>query len=138
MLGNLYFTIFQNVSLKCNFNPSEYFEKEVYLSKIKYDIYCINLDWTHSPYLNWKFNSTHLHITGNFQNGSVGKESTWHAGDVGSIPRLGRSPGGEHGNPLQYSFLENPVDRGTWQAAIHRIAKSWTRLKQLRMHAYTH
>ena len=44
------------------------------------------------------------------------------AGDLGSIPGLGRSPGGEHGNPLQYSCLENPKD-------IHRIAKSWTRLR---------
>ena len=48
------------------------------------------------------------------------------AGDVGSIPGLGRSPGGGHGNPLQCSCLENPVDRGAWWATIHRIAKSWT------------
>ena len=55
------------------------------------------------------------------------------AGDVevGSIPGLGRSPGEGHGNPLQYSFLENPVDRGAWRATVHGFAKSWTRLKQL-------
>ena len=54
-------------------------------------------------------------------------------GDVGSIPGLGRSRGGGHGNPLQYSCLENPMDRGAWQATVHRVAKSWTRLKQLSM-----
>ena len=48
-----------------------------------------------------------------FPGGSVGKESACSAGDQGSIPGLGRSPGGGHGNPLQYSFLENPMDRGT-------------------------
>ena len=51
------------------------------------------------------------------------------AADVGSSPGLGRSPGGGHGNPLQYSCLDNPKDRGAWQATIHRVAKSWTRLK---------
>ena len=48
--------------------------------------------------------------------------------DPGSIPGLGRSPGGGHGNPLQYSCLENPVDRGSWQAIAHGVAKGWTRL----------
>ena len=60
-----------------------------------------------------------------------------NAGDVrevGSIPGWGRSPVGEQGNPLQYSFLENPMDRGAWQATVHRMAKSQTRLKQLSMH----
>ena len=51
--------------------------------------------------------------------------------DVGLIPGLGRSPGGGHGNPLQCSCLENPLDRGAWRAAIHRAAKSRTRLKCL-------
>ena len=46
--------------------------------------------------------------------------------DAGSIPGLGRSPGGGHGNPLQYSCLENPMDRGAWQALVHRVAKSQT------------
>ena len=46
-----------------------------------------------------------------------------HAGDVGSIPGLGRSPGGGHSNPVQYSFLKNPMDRGAWWAAVHRVAK---------------
>jgi len=49
--------------------------------------------------------------------------------DVGSIPGSGRSPGGGHGNPLQYSCLENPMDRGAWQATVHRLSKSRTLLK---------
>ena len=48
--------------------------------------------------------------------------------DTGSIPGLGRSPGRGHGNPLQYSCLENPMDRGAWRATVHRVAKSQTRL----------
>ena len=46
--------------------------------------------------------------------------------DVGLIPGLGRSPGGGHGNPLQYSCLENPMDRGAWQATVHGVTKSRT------------
>ena len=49
-----------------------------------------------------------------------------NAGVVGSIPRSGRSPGGGRGNPLQYSCLENPLDRGGWLAMVRRVAKSWT------------
>ena len=50
--------------------------------------------------------------------------------DIGFIPRLGRYPGGKHGNPLQYSCLENLMDRGAWQATVHGVTKSQTRLKQ--------
>ena len=46
--------------------------------------------------------------------------------DMGSVPGLGRSPGGGHGNPLQYSCLENPMDRGAWRATVHGVAKSLT------------
>ena len=49
--------------------------------------------------------------------------------DMGSIPGSGRSPGGGHGNLLQYSYLENPIDRGAWRATVHRVAKSSTQLK---------
>ena len=63
-----------------------------------------------------------------FPGGSDGEESTCNAGDLGSIPGLGRSPGGGHGNPLQYFFLENPMERGAWWATVHGVAKSWTRL----------
>ena len=48
------------------------------------------------------------------------------ARDMGSIPELGRSPGGGHGNPLQYSCLENPMDRGAWRATVHGITQSQT------------
>ena len=46
--------------------------------------------------------------------------------DVGSIPGSGRFPGGGNGNPLQYSCLENPMDRGAWRATVHAVTKSWT------------
>ena len=62
-----------------------------------------------------------------------------NVGDVreaGSIPRSGRSTGGGHGNPLQYSCLENPLDRGAWRAAVNGVAKSQTRLKRLSVHAF--
>ena len=58
--------------------------------------------------------------------GSVGKESAWSAGDLDSIPGLGRSLEEGNGNPLQYSCLENSKDSGPWQATVHRVAKSWT------------
>ena len=48
--------------------------------------------------------------------------------DMGSIPELRRSAGGGHGNPCQYSCLENPMDRGSWRATVHEVAKSWTQL----------
>ena len=53
-----------------------------------------------------------------------------------SIPGSGRFPGGGHGNPLQYSCLENPMDRGVWRATVHSVAQSLTRLKRLSMHTY--
>ena len=55
--------------------------------------------------------------------------------DVDLIPGLGRSPGGGHDKLLQYSCLENPMDRGAWQARVHRITKSQTRLKQMSIQA---
>ena len=57
-----------------------------------------------------------------------GKESACNSGDTGSIPRSGRSPGEGHGNPLQYSGLGNPMDRGAWLATIHGVMKSQTQL----------
>ena len=65
------------------------------------------------------------------------KESTCSArdaGDMGSVPRSGKSPGGGPGNPVQYSSCENTVDRGAWRAAIHAVIKSQTQLKRLSMH----
>ena len=63
-----------------------------------------------------------------FPSGSDGKEYACNAGDLGLIPGLGRSPGGGHGNPLQYSCLENPTDRGPWWATVHGVTKTQTRL----------
>ena len=66
-----------------------------------------------------------------------GKESACSAeiaGDAGSVPGSGRSPGGGNGKLLQYSCLENPVNRGAWRDTVHRVAKSQTRVKQLSTH----
>ena len=68
------------------------------------------------------------HPSFHFPGGSEDKASACNAGDPGSIPGLGRSPGEGNGNPLQYSCLENPMDRGAWWATVHGVAKSWTRL----------
>ena len=68
--------------------------------------------------------STHRHLVA-----LVEEDTPTNAGDerdVGSIPGSGRSPGGGHGNPLQYSCPENPMDRGAWQAAVHEVEKGWT------------
>ena len=75
---------------------------------------------------------------GGFPGGSVVKNLPDNAGDAedtGLIPRSGRSPGGGYGNPLQYPCLENPMDRGAWQATVHVVAESWRRLSDL---AHTH
>ena len=63
-----------------------------------------------------------------------------NAGDarhVGSILGSGRSPGGGHGNPLQYSCLKNPMDRGAWQATVHSVTQGQTQLKRLSLHTHT-
>ena len=69
----------------------------------------------------------HSNSTETAQVGLVVKNLSANAGDIidlGSTPESGRSPAGGHGNPLQYSCLENPMDRGAWQAAVHGVAKS--------------
>ena len=73
-----------------------------------------------SPYPVWRFLW--------FSDSSDGKESVWNAGDPGSIPGSGMSPGEGSGDPLQRSCLENPADRGAWGATVHGVAKSQTRL----------
>ena len=75
------------------------------------------------------FNWASLAIpSGRWRCSSDGKESTCNAGDLGSIPGSGRSSREGHGNLLQYSCLENPMDRGTWWATVHGVTKSWTKL----------
>ena len=63
-----------------------------------------------------------------FPGGAVIKNLAANAGDIDSVPESGRFPGGGHGNPLQYSFLENPMGRGAWQSSTHEAEKSQTRL----------
>ena len=72
-----------------------------------------------------KLKTHHAYVVG-FPVGSVVKNLPANAGDAGLIPRSGRSPGEGNGNPLQYSCLENPVDRGVWQATVHGVAESNT------------
>ena len=67
--------------------------------------------------------SLRLPVYMGFLGGSDSKESTCNAGDVGSIPGSGRSPGERNGNPLQYSYLENSINRGAWQATVHGVEK---------------
>ena len=68
----------------------------------------------------------HMPPSRDFPGGSDGKASAYNAGDSGSIPGLGRSPGAGNGNPLQYSCLENPVDGGAWWAIFQRVTMSRT------------
>ena len=61
-----------------------------------------------------------------FPSGLDSRESDYNVGDMGSVPGLGRSPGEGNGYPLQYSWLENSMDRGAWRATVHGVSKSWT------------
>ena len=78
--------------------------------------------------LTWKRIDEHSQNFNKELGDSDGKEFTCNAGDLGLITGLGRYPGGGHGNPFQYSCLENPMDSGFWQATVHGVTKSWTRL----------
>ena len=70
-----------------------------------------------------------ISISMGFSGGSDGKECTCNVEDLGLNPGLGRSPGGEHGNSFQYSYLDNPMERRAWWATVHRVAKNQTLLK---------
>ena len=80
--------------------------------------------YLHSLFLTWLLD---------FPGGASGKERI-HWSMKETIPGSGRSPGEGNGNPLQCSCLENPLDKGAWKAVVHRVAKSWARLKQHSMH----
>ena len=83
------------------------------------------------------FRSPLCHSGWVFQVVLVVKNTPVNAGEIrgaGSIPGLGRSPGGRHGDSLQYSRLENPMDRRAWRAIVHRVTQIWTQLKQLSTH----
>ena len=73
-----------------------------------------------------------------FPSGSGGKGSACNAADLGSIPGLGRCPGGGHGNLLQDSGLENPMDRGAWRTTVHGVAKHQTQLIDYAQHICIH
>ena len=73
-----------------------------------------------------------------FAGGSDSEVSAHNAGDPGSIPGLGRSPGEGNGNPLQYSCLEHSMDGGAWWATVHRVAKSQTRLSNFTKLGFVH
>ena len=89
----------------------------------------------------WKFESWSRFIMSGqllywgFPDGSAGKESTCNVGDLSLIPGLGRSPGERNSYPLQYSGLENSVDRGAWQTTVQGVAKSRTWLSNLHRHS---
>ena len=72
-----------------------------------------------------------LFLIKGFPGGSEVKASAFNTGDLGSIPGLGRSPRDGNGNPLQYSCLDNPMDRGAWWATVHGVTKSRTQLSDL-------
>ena len=80
-----------------------------------------------------------IHIMG-FPGGIHGKESSCLCRgltrNMGLISGLGRSPGEENDNPLQFSYLEIPMDRGAWQSTVHRVVNSWTRMKLLNTHTF--
>ena len=88
--------------------------------------------------MNW--NAPHHYIWGS-PGGLDSKESACNIGDTGSIPGSGRSPGEWNGNPLHYSCLVNPMDRGTWQATVHgsqRVGHNWVTNTVTFFHLYTH
>ena len=82
----------------------------------------------HKGHKGFQESSAIVYLLMGFPGGSEGKASACNAGDPGSIPWSGRSPGEGNGTPLHYSCLENPMDRGAWQATVHGIAKSRTLL----------
>ena len=101
------------------------------LTEVEFYIY----NWWVLWYANYTLIKQLKGFSGGIPGGSDNKESACNAGDLASIPGSGRSPGGGHGNPLWYSCLENPMDRGSWRAAVCTAAKSCTWLKWLMTHA---
>ena len=72
----------------------------------------------------WRMDRLPTPVFLGFPGGSDGKESACNVGNLGSVPQLGRSPGEGHGNPLQCTSLDNPMDREVWQAIVHGVTKS--------------
>ena len=96
-------------------------------NSLKVMMSCGSWDWVHiASQSGYNLNLlilNHYAFHCGFPHSSVGKESACNAGNLGSAPGLGGSPGEGNGNPLQYSCLENPMDRGAWRATVHRVAR---------------
>ena len=125
---NLYLLHWQAGSLPLSHQGSPVFTPTIYfleLFETQMPLYMCH--WVFPKNKNFFFINLSM-IIKVFPGDSDGEESTCNAGDLGSLPGLGRSPGGGHGNPLQYSCLENPMDRGAWWAIFHGVSKSWTQL----------
>ena len=106
------FYLLLNWDCVCGFS-SHYYSTIIILHVCKYMYICVCM---------------YLYMHMGFPGGSEVKASAWNAGDLGSIPGLGRSSGEGNGNPLQYSCLENPMEGGGWWGTVHGVAKSRTRL----------
>ena len=119
-----YFTSWFAYSLSTHSTFSFLINKEWLRRKEKENMSCLIFPFPFMPPFTWLCKKL------GFSGGSVGKEATYNAGDMGSIPGLGRSPGKGNDNPLQYSCLGNPMDRRTWQATVHGAAKSQIRLSK--------
>ena len=132
-----------------NYHKGESFKRqydEFYLAEVSSSWAQVNFQSTQEPRLMAAaFRNVKVHFSSviiwlqpkliqGFPDSSVDIESACSAGDAGLSPGSGRSPGGGHGNPLLYSCLENPMDRGVWRATVHGVAKTQTRLKRLSMH----
>ena len=98
--------------------------------------------WFTSLYVSFLTHEVEIRLAASFiglwgsPGGSDGKESACNAGDLGSVPGLRRSPGEGNGYPLQYSCLENAMDRGAWWVTVHGVTKSWTRLSDKHFHLH--
>ena len=90
--------------------------------------YCWSLAWRILSTALLAGESAQLYGSWGLPGGSVDKDSACNAGELDLIPRSGRPPGEGNGNPLQYSCLENSMDKVTWRATVHGVAKSWTQL----------
>ena len=88
---------------------------------------------TRSSILAWRM-PQRVNTTEQLSRASLVAQSV-NEGDLASTSGFGRSPGGQHGNPLQNSCLENPMDRGAWQATVHRVINSWTQLSDQAQHS---
>ena len=130
-------SLLQVSSLNSHGLSSECFQKSLSLPFLIRPAW-ISLDMDPVFMITFNLNNLLKTLLGACQKALVVKNLPANAGDVrdvDSTPGLGRSPGGGHDNPLQYSCLENPMDRGAWRALVYRVAKSKTQLKRPSMHA---